>query len=181
MKRWIAFFSQTGSEIANVANKLVHCPNVVVTNKPSIDGINNDLLKIAFDRMYFLPNKPTIEEYETVFSDAGITPDNTIITLHGYLRIVPPEICVKYNIINCHPALVSHYPELKGFDPQKRSVKYDYIGTTLHKVIAEVDEGEILSEKKINNNFSTVEEIIHVLKLESQKLWIDFLLKSLYN
>lgn len=181
MKRWVTFFSQTGSEIANVANKLVHCPDVIITNKESIDGISNDLLKIAYERMYFLPKKPTIEEYETVFDAAGITPENSIVTLHGYLRILPSDICSKYNIVNCHPALVSHYPELKGFDPQKRSVKYDFIGTTLHKVIAEVDEGDIISEKKINNNFSSVEEITYVLKLESQKLWIEFLLKSLYN
>lgn len=181
MKRWVTFFSQTGSEIANVANKLVHCPDIVITNKESIDGINNDLLKIAYDRMFFLPKKPTVEEYETALAQANITPDNSIITLHGYLRIIPAELCKKYNIINCHPALVSHYPELKGFDPQKRSIKYDFIGATLHKVIAEVDEGEIISEKKINNNYSSAEEIIHVLKKEAQKLWIDFLLKNLYN
>ena len=181
MKRWVTFFSQTGSEIANVATRLFHCPDVIITNKESIDGIDNELLKIGYERMYFLPKKPTIEDYETAFEDAKITPDDTIITLHGYLRILPPELCSRFNIVNCHPALISHFPELKGFDPQKRSVGYDVIGTTLHKVIAEVDAGEIVSEKKINNNFSCEEEITYALKIESRKLWIEFLLKSLYN
>ena len=181
MKRWVTFFSQTGNEIANIANRLFHCPDVIITNKELIDGIDNNLLKIGYNRMYFIPKKPTIEEYEAALEDAGVTPDNSVITLHGYLRVLPSELCKKYNIINCHPALISHFPELKGLDPQKRSLTYDFIGTTLHKVIAAVDEGDIISEKKINNNFSSVEEIIHVLKLESQKLWIELLLKELYN
>ena len=69
MKRWVTFFSQTGSEIANVATKLFHCPDVIITNKESIEDIDNDLLKICYDRMYFLTKKPTIEDYETVFEE----------------------------------------------------------------------------------------------------------------
>lgn len=181
MKKWIAFFSQTGSEISNVARQMFHCPDVIVTNKLDTDGINDTLLKMAFDRMYFLPKKPTLEEYETALEDCGLPPEDTLITLHGYLRIMPPQICSKWNIVNCHPALISKYPELKGFDPQKRSMGYTKVGTTLHKVTATVDDGPIISESQIDNDYWTVEDLTNALKHESEKLWMDLLIKELYN
>lgn len=179
MKKWIAFFTMTGSEIYNVANRMCHCPDAVITNRPSIDGINSGLLSIAHDRMYFLPKQPTVEEYHTALLDAGVD-ENTVVTLHGYLRVLPPKICESYNIINCHPALISKYPELKNLDPQKRSLNYRTIGTTLHKVIAAVDEGVILKEREIKNTFYTVEEITDALRRESEELWMELLAEQLY-
>ena len=43
-----------------------------------------------------------------------------LITLHGYLRIIPENICKQCkHIYNGHPGLINMYPELKGKDPQE--------------------------------------------------------------
>ena len=92
---WHALFSQSGSEIYEISKQIGRFPDAIITNKPleKIDTINPKLLEIAFDRMVFLPRVPTVEEYYTVFKPPG-----AFITLHGYLRILPPEVCFRYTI-----------------------------------------------------------------------------------
>ena len=98
-----------------------------------------------------------------------------LVTLNGWLRIVPPEICKMYNLVNGHPGLITRYPELKGIDPQKRfwtnKDKYEYYGSVVHEVTAEVDEGRVLSfsEKKVDG---TEEEPFEILKNTSLNAWL---------
>jgi len=102
---------------------------------------------------------------------------NDLITLNGWLKIVPADKCEQYNIVNGHPGLITRYPELKGFDPQKRfwadRSKYDYYGSIIHEVTAEVDEGKILSlsEKVVDG---TEQEPFNILKETSLDAWLDF-------
>ena len=42
--KWIAFFSQTGSEIANISRQIKRWPDLVVTNKQDNKNLNIDLL-----------------------------------------------------------------------------------------------------------------------------------------
>ena len=42
--KWIALFSQTGSEICEVSKKIGRWPNWVVTNKQTWDNINPELI-----------------------------------------------------------------------------------------------------------------------------------------
>ena len=155
MKRefvWNALFSQSGSEIYEISQQIGRLPNAIITNKPleKIDTINPKLLEIAFDRMVFLPRVPTVEEYYTVFKPPG-----AFITLHGYLRILPPEVCFRYSIYNGHPGLITKYPELKGKDPQAKvwnsDINYKYHGHVIHKVVAEVDAGDVVSSAYVMN------------------------------
>ena len=45
-KHWYAFFSHTGSEIANISKRLGIAPSCIITNKtPGDKNINKDLLK----------------------------------------------------------------------------------------------------------------------------------------
>ena len=67
--------------------------------------------------------------------------DNTLITLNGWLRIVPPDKCAKYNIYNGHPGLITKYPELKGKDPQQR----------MWENIHEYDTRRFITNNKIRN------------------------------
>ena len=103
-------------------------------------------------------NKPTLEEYE----EALFYFPEAIITLHGWLRIMPPSICEKFKIYNGHPGLITDYPELKGKDPQERMFNdgnYTYYGSVVHKVVPEVDSGEIVSEVKRFNTMKSLDEV----------------------
>ena len=175
---WIVFFSQTGSEIANISEKLDREPDLIITNK---DPYKCEDVDERIDRLYHLSPKPSVEEYENVL-DAF---ENPIITLHGYLRILPKEICEKYEIYNGHPGLITEYPELKGKDPQVRAFegikegKYNVAGAVLHKVIPEVDEGKIIAEERFGAWDLSLDELFRTLKDRSLYMWVNFLKKVL--
>jgi len=173
MRPWVTLFSQTGSDIYNVSKVLKKAPDIIVTNKSieKIETINLDLLDKFFDRIVFLPNKPTIEEYLVAI------PDDSLVTLHGWLRIVPPEICDKFEIYNLHPAPLSKYEFLKGKDPQIKTfnMRLEYSGNTIHKCIPELDAGEILAENYFKVKGYTLDQIFEETHREASKLWCQFL------
>ena len=173
-KVWIAFFSQTGGEIADLAKSLGKWPDRIYTNErpESLREIDPRIVKKGF---FTLPNKPTLEDYEEVL----VYFPEAIITLHGWLRIMPKEICERFSIFNGHPGLITEYPELKGKDPQIRAFKgkYPVMGCVLHKVDAGVDEGKILAEERFNAFNISEEEMWGVFKDRSLYMWNDFLRK----
>jgi len=58
---------------------------------------------------------------------------------------------------------------------------YKFIGTVLHKVIEQVDEGEIIAYKnKIPTRNLELDDYFRILRNESIGLWIQFLNKRLY-
>lgn len=177
MRPWVTLFSQTGSDIYNVSKNLKKVPDIIITNKSieKIDTINENLLNNFFDRIVFLPNKPTVEEYITAI------PEDSFVTLHGWLRIVPPEICDKFEIYNLHPAPLSKYEFLKGKDPQIRTFNMglEYSGNTIHKCISELDAGEILAENYFDVKGYTLDQIFEVTHKEASNLWCQFLKSKL--
>ena len=173
---WLACFSQRGDEIYNLVREFNRWPNTIITNNPKVESV------LARDYLYSkcppfdfheLPVRPHAEDYVEIVEQYK----EPIITLHGFLRIVPPTICEKYEIYNLHPGLITSYPELKGKDPQERAWegKYPYIGAVIHKVTAGVDEGEIMVFKGIKNNCKSLDETYNVLKNLSFNLWKEFL------
>ena len=175
--KWIAFFSQTGAEIADIASSLGRWPDIIVTNeRPSkLRTIDGRILDNVEDRLVVIPNKPTIDDYEVVLED------NALTTLHGWLRIMPKTICEKYLIYNGHPGLITEYPELKGKDPQVRAFegKYPVAGAVLHKVIPEVDEGKIIAEERFNAFNLSLDDLFRILRDRSLYMWTNFLKKVL--
>lgn len=174
---WIAFFSQTGGEIADISNSLGRWPDVIVTNErpEHLRTIDERVEKQGY---FTWANKPTEENYIATLEKYP----NAIVTLHGWLRIVPPYVCERSNIYNGHPGLITKFPELKGKDPQVRAYegKYKTIGCVLHKVSAGVDEGEIISEVEYSNDFQLeLDEIFRILKDKSLTMWTQFLKKVL--
>ena len=183
-KNWIAFFSQTGTEIVNIINECKILPNFIITNKLSLEGINDELLEQLFSRLIILPHNPTEENYKGLiehFENNDCSTDNTIITLHGYLRIVPPLLCDNYTVYNGHPGAIKLHPDLKGHNPQVRALKDRIIGCVIHKVTPIVDDGEIILEKNVVNNNLFEEEIIEHLKDVQLELWINFFKKQIKN
>ena len=174
-KPWIAFFSQTGSEIVDIAESLGRWPDIIVTNqRPVRLRTINDKIKES-DLLVTIANKPSVTELEEVLGYYK----NPITTLHGWLRIMPPAICEKYSIFNGHPGLITEYPELKGKDPQIRALegKYPVMGCVLHKVTAGVDEGKIIAEERFNAFQITEEEMWVATRDRSLYLWTQFLKK----
>jgi len=176
---WITFFSQTGAEIADLSESIGYWPDAIVTNH------RPDHLRTADDRilesqkLITLPNKPTPSDYLGVIEYYK----NPVITLHGWLRILPPYICDEYLIYNGHPGLITLYPELKGKDPQVRayegikSGKYKEAGAVIHRVVAGVDEGTIISSEIFNAFQIELDELFLTLRDRSIYMWKNLLKK----
>ena len=173
---WIAFFSQTGSEIVALSEKLGRVPDLIVTNNfeekisfhPGIKKLGVTILSAKHDRLmdYFREQKL----YDL---------SSTIISLHGYLRVLPADICSKYTIFNGHPAPIDLHPELKGKDPQERiwqdKEKYPIIGSVVHECTAELDAGQIVKAVHLTNRNYTKDEVYDSLKMSSLAAWTFFM------
>jgi len=174
VERWVPFFSQTGSEIMDIIAYTGYIPDKIVTNIPlsESDSINKVLFERFHDKLVYLPKKPTVEEYQTAIGESR----GTLVTLHGWLRIVPKEICKEYKIYNGHPGLITKYPELKGRDPQMKAFlgNYDSGGSVIHEVIPEVDEGKILLQREVDLLGLNLDGVFRILKDCSKMTWLEF-------
>ena len=182
MKRpWIAFFSQTGSEIVDISKSLKRWPDVIVTNeRPArLRTINAEILEQ--DLLVTTSNKPTEKELLEIIEYY----DNPIITLHGWLRIMPPNICENFYVYNGHPGLITDFPELKGKDPQVRAYegikegKYPSAGAVIHKVVAGVDEGRVILEERFNTFGLDLDGLFRTLRDRSLYMWCKFLKRNI--
>lgn len=171
---WIALYSHTGSEIRRLSQRFSRSPDLIVTNKsrPSI------LTKHSV----CTTSKPSTVDYRAIFDTISGDP---IITLHGWMRIIPEEICREYDIYNLHPGLITQYPELKGKDPQDKVFTMlnspSYVGCVIHKVIPEVDAGEVIMSTRVLNAYNSSNELKRVLHDIAGNMWVDFFKKQLYN
>ena len=174
---WTAFFSQTGSELCAISTALSRWPDVICTNKSieEIDSISSKLLDNCFSKILFLPKKPAISEYTTALRDSR--KQKSIITLHGYLRIIPAAVCEPNSIYNGHPGDILNHPELKGFNPQEKAfkLKIKRSGSVIHTVTPGVDEGPIVAIKSCNIDLKSLNKTYEILHTNSTKLWVEFL------
>lgn len=167
---WIAFFSQTGSEIVELAREIGRKPDAILTNNLDESKYHPGLKELGCK---IVAKKHDILMDQLRFNQI----DKPLITLHGYLRILPADICEKYDIYNGHPGYITEYPELKGKDPQVRAFEgnYRWIGSVIHKVTAGVDEGPIVDSSAIPNTVKSLDEMYSTLKRISLYLWIKFM------
>ena len=175
-KNWVALFSQTGSEIVDLSTKLNRKPDFVITNA-NLDKVNPNI------EVDFRVNNDEAKTLD-ILEDIQFDKNDTLITLNGWLRIVPPDKCKMYNIYNGHPGLITKYPELKGKDPQKRAweniASYAKIGSVVHKVVAEVDAGEIIVEKSARTrDVLNIDKTYDTLRKTSFDAWMEFLKEHL--
>jgi len=180
MRPWIVFFSQTGTEIHDLSNMLGMYPDAIVTNKPDLKFINKGLLSTTQFREHklnrtiltTLPSKPVTSNYLKILREF----DNPVITLHGYLRIMPKEICDNYEIYNLHPGLINKFPALKGFNPQERAFTegYKLAGCVIHRVTPGVDEGEILMSQGVGIEGMNLDGVYGALRDTALDLWKSF-------
>ena len=170
IRPWIAFFSQTGSEIVEVSKLLGRWPDLIVTNERP-EHLRKIHPALENKHLVFVENKPTEEELSMVIGQYG----NPLVTLHGWLRVMPPYICNRFEIYNGHPGLITKYPELKGKDPQQKAfdLGLEYSGCVIHKVTEGVDEGKILLERKVYIKELEIRELFTILHSISVSLWVE--------
>ena len=169
---WIAFFSQTGSEIVEVSKLLGRWPDMIITNERP-EHLRKIHPALENKHVIFVDNKPSEEELFPLLAQY----DNALITLHGWLRIMPPDICNRFEIYNGHPGLITEYPELKGKDPQKKAwdLNLPTSGCIIHRVTEELDGGTIMRSKEIsirNLDMNTMFEKLHDISIQQ---WASFL------
>lgn len=176
MAKWYSLFSHTGKETETLKERMAGVLELhtAITNnmdyvgslpcrKMSTDGINSWLLSVG-----------------------NIEP-GSIITLNGYMRILPVDV-LKYlynidcKIFNIHPAPIMLYPELKGADPQERMYKgiqegkYDFIGNVIHLVDEGVDTGPMVSwSLKLADPGMTEAEMNADLREMALEQWVEVL------
>jgi len=177
---WCCFVSQTGSEVLGLCEQLRIVPKLLITNNPK--KLREDVILFLKDngcKLTVIPFNPSLEHYlqEDILS-------SKIITLHGYLRILPGEFIESYKpraVYNGHPGLITEYPELKGKDPQIRAHEggYGTIGSVIHEVTAGVDEGDVVHIKSAQNITTTLDGMYELLKYLSLRCWNEFFREKL--
>lgn len=179
---WIVFGSQTFTEVNCIRKALNRDPDLIITNRTDLIGVNDEILRGCKDRFVFIPKKPSWDDYRKVFKKYSDLFESCVITLNGYLRILLPEVCNFFAekgiaCLNGHPGLLTKYPWLAGKDPQKRAyeAKCPTAGSIIHEVIAEVDAGKLLAEREISIEGMSLDEVYEALHQNSINLWIDYL------
>ena len=59
MRKWVTFFSQTGSEIYKLSNRLGRTPDAIITNS---EKIRPEVIDKFGDSIVYIGSKPTIED-----------------------------------------------------------------------------------------------------------------------
>jgi len=173
---WGVFISQTGSEIISISEKLGILPSLVVTNNVTkISPRNMEIFGENNVEICVIPHKPTLLNYLRTRINF-----KKLITLHGYLRILPGDFFpyLEGKIYNGHPALITEYPELKGFNKQEdiagNQEKYPFCGSVIHEVIPQLDSGQIVVSIKEVNTATTIDEAYALLRQTSIRSWVYF-------
>ena len=183
MVKWYSLFSHTGKETETVQKLMgeqLHL-EVALTNNTTYDGPLH-CIKLA--------SGACINEW--LMEPGNIEPDS-IITLNGYMRIIPAEVLEYLASINCkvyniHPAPIWLHPELKGKDPQERLYEglqngtYACIGVVIHEVDAGVDTGRIVHWKmELPINFFTKDDMYKRLHDMGTEMWVEFFREEMWK
>lgn len=187
--KWYGLFSHTGKELEKLASMDYDFDlrlDTVITNNMEYDG----KLAIQGVRLYRLASK---QDVNWLLKQPQIVADNSLITLNGYMGIIPADVlrnlklrgCKVYNV---HPAPIQLYPELKGKDPQERMYEgiqkreYNYIGVVIHEVDEGVDTGGIVHwVLHMADHGMTKEELYERLHELGTQAWESFFRERMYE
>lgn len=182
-KEWFALFSQTGSEIADIINKRDKLPSKIFTNNADVNSWHPDIKALHEEGLNSFKGESRVvvvkpQQAKTCNFLHKYVRKNDLVTLHGWLRIVPADKCEYYNIVNGHPGLINIYPELKGKDPQIRfwenKKNYALYGAVVHKCTPTVDGGEIFTTASAYNNIKSKDRLFSSFKEASLVSWMKY-------
>src|SRR5437867_5125986 len=157
------------------------CPKIVISSKTEAEGlkkaskfgiptsiISNNLKGWDYDKEIV----NTLQKYD-------VDPDNGLVCLAGYMRLLSREFVRKYKmrIMNIHPSLLPSFP---GLNSQKKALDYGVkvTGCTVHFVDEGLDSGPIIAQRQVavleNDTYETLSDRIleqeHILYPSCVKL-----------
>jgi folate-dependent phosphoribosylglycinamide formyltransferase PurN len=182
---WAAFFSQTGSEICNISEKIGKYPDLIISDNTDMNSKLDERIELNCKQIVWRKFRGLSKEDKLKYFRDRLQ-GYDVITLHGWLNIIPEEVCKEFKIFNGHPGLINYYPDLKGKDPVERVwhriSDYLYVGSVVHEVTKEIDGGKIICYSKESYvNCTTLEEVYLTAKRTSLASWIDFFTNKRYN
>jgi phosphoribosylglycinamide formyltransferase 1 len=151
--------SGRGSNMESILNFLKEgaatnvCPKIVISSKPEAEGLKK-ASKFGIPTS-IVSNKLKGWDYDKeiirVLQKYDVNPDNGLVCLAGYMRLLSPEFVRKYKmrIINIHPSLLPSFP---GLNSQKKALDHGVkvTGCTVHFVDEGIDSGPIIAQKHVN-------------------------------
>ena len=155
-------------------NKIPIKPVLVISNKSDAKGLAI-AQKLGVKTEIVESNGPKGGNWEydsklvAVLEKHKITPQNCLICLAGFMRIMSPEFIRHYKgrIMNIHPAILPAFP---GLHSQRQALEYGvkYSGCTVHFVDEGVDTGPIILQSVVKIKDDDTEESISkkILKQE---------------
>lgn len=171
--------SGRGSNMENILksikkNKIPIKPAVVISNKPDAKGLEiAQKLGVRTEVVQSNGLKGGSWEYDSKIVSTleryKVTPQNGLICLAGFMRIMSPEFINHYKgrILNIHPAILPSFP---GLHSQKQAIDYGvkYAGCTVHFVDEGVDTGPIILQSVVRVKDDDTEETLSkkILKQE---------------
>jgi phosphoribosylglycinamide formyltransferase-1 len=171
--------SGRGSNMENILkavkkNKIPIKPVLVISNKPDAKGLAiAQKLGVKTEVVESNGLKGGNWEYDSklvsVLEKYKVTPQNGLICLAGFMRIMSPEFIRHYKgkILNIHPAILPSFP---GLHSQRQALEYGvkYSGCTVHFVDEGVDTGPIILQAIVKIKDDDTEESISkkILKQE---------------
>lgn len=159
-------------------NKIPIKPVLVISNKPDAKGLDiAQKLGVKTEIVESNGLKGGNWEYDSklisVLEKHKITPQNCLICLAGFMRIMSPEFIRHYKgrIMNIHPAILPAFP---GLHSQRQALEYGvkYSGCTVHFVDEGVDTGPIILQSVVKiKNDDTEESISKKILKQEHKIY----------
>ena len=173
------FISGRGSNMESILkaikkNKSPINPAVVISNRSDARGLEiAKKLGVKTEVIESNGLKGGSWKYDSklvgVLEKYKVTPQNSLICLAGFMRIMSPEFIKHYKgrILNIHPAILPSFP---GLHSQRQALDYGvkYSGCTVHFVDEGVDTGPIILQSIVNVRDDDTEESLskRILKQE---------------
>jgi len=149
-------------------------PAVVISNKPDAKGLEiAKSLGVKTEVVDSRDFKGDRWEYDKkiiiVLEKYNVTPENGLVCLAGFMRIISHEFIKKYKnrIMNIHPALLPSYP---GLHAQRQALEdgVKYSGCTVHFADEKVDHGPIILQATVEVKEDDTEETLSERILEQE-------------
>ena len=182
--------SGRGSNMESILNFLKEnniadiCPKIVISSKPEAEGLKKASKFGVPTRVVFNNSKGWDYDSEiiSILQEYDVNPENGLVCLAGYMRLLSPEFVRKYKmrIMNIHPSLLPSFP---GLNSQQKALDYGVkvTGCTVHFVDEGLDSGPVIAQKHVavldNDTFETLSERIlvqeHILYPNCVKLFSE--------
>jgi phosphoribosylglycinamide formyltransferase-1 len=150
--------SGRGSNMESILNYLREnrivdiCPKIIISSKPEAEGLRRASKFGIPTRVVYNDSKGWDYDSEivNVLQEYNVNPENGLVCLAGYMRLLSPEFVQKYKmrILNIHPSLLPSFP---GLNSQKKALDYGVkvTGCTVHFVDEGLDSGPIIAQKHV--------------------------------